>query len=162
MTGQTPRAHGRDDGFSLIELLIVIIVIGILAGIAIPIFLNQRQKGYEAQARADLRNIATAEETYVSDQPGNYVACDPSNGSSGCAAMLANQVWKPSPNAKTAVGADADKGFCAISKASPPGTYFVYDSEAGGLQSTKASAFASITWPTGGACAASAARPASF
>ena len=50
----------REGGFTLIELLVVIIIIGILAAIAIPVFLNQRNKGYDAQSKSDLRNMATA------------------------------------------------------------------------------------------------------
>ena len=49
----------REGGFTLIELLVVIIIIGILAAIAIPVFLNQRKKGYDAQAKSDARNMAT-------------------------------------------------------------------------------------------------------
>src|SRR6059058_1469441 len=60
-------AEEREGGFTLIELLVVIIIIGILAAIAIPVFLNQRQKGYDAQGKADLRNLATIEETYMTD-----------------------------------------------------------------------------------------------
>jgi type IV pilus assembly protein PilA len=56
-----------EGGFTLIELLVVIIIIGILAAIAIPVFLNQRQKGYDAQAKSDLKNMATAQETYLTD-----------------------------------------------------------------------------------------------
>jgi type IV pilus assembly protein PilA len=57
----------NEEGFTLIELLVVIIIIGILAAIAIPVFLNQRQKGYDAGIKSDLRNAATAEETYLTD-----------------------------------------------------------------------------------------------
>ena len=57
----------NEEGFTLIELLVVIIIIGILAAIAIPVFLNQRQKGYDAGIKSDLDNAATAEETYLTD-----------------------------------------------------------------------------------------------
>jgi type IV pilus assembly protein PilA len=61
----------REGGFTLIELLVVIIIIGILAAIAIPVFLNQRKKGYDSQAKSDLRNAATIQETYLTDK-GEY------------------------------------------------------------------------------------------
>ncbi len=60
-------AEDDDEGFTLIELLVVIIIIGVLASIAIPVFLNQRKKAYDAQAKSDIKNASTAEETYFSD-----------------------------------------------------------------------------------------------
>jgi type IV pilus assembly protein PilA len=47
-----------EAGFTLIELLVVIIIIGILAAIAIPVFLSQKSKGYEASMKSDLRTVA--------------------------------------------------------------------------------------------------------
>ena len=54
-------------GFTLIELLIVVVIIGILAAIAIPKFVNTKEKAYVGQMKADLRNIATAEEGFFYD-----------------------------------------------------------------------------------------------
>jgi prepilin-type N-terminal cleavage/methylation domain-containing protein len=59
MLARLRSAIDRDEGgFSLVELLVVIVVIGILAGIALPIFLNQRTKSYEAGLKSDLRTVA--------------------------------------------------------------------------------------------------------
>ena len=58
----------KEEGFTLIELLVVMIIIGILAAIAIPVFLSQRQKGYDASVKSDLRTIANELESYNTDQ----------------------------------------------------------------------------------------------
>jgi type IV pilus assembly protein PilA len=57
----------KNEGFTLIELMIVIAIIGILAAIAIPQFSAYRKRSYNAAAEADLRNAATAQEAYYVD-----------------------------------------------------------------------------------------------
>jgi type II secretion system protein G len=57
----------KAKGFTLIELLIVVVIIGILASIAIPKFVNTKQKAYVAQMKSDLKNLATAEEAFFYD-----------------------------------------------------------------------------------------------
>ena len=58
-----------ESGFTLIEILVVILIIGILSAIAIPVFLNQRKAANEAAIRSDLRNLAIAVENYFKDKP---------------------------------------------------------------------------------------------
>jgi len=59
------RAEG---GFTLIELLVVIAIIGILAAIAIPQFAAYRRRGYDSDAKSNVKNAATSEEAYFTDK----------------------------------------------------------------------------------------------
>src|SRR5206468_9182388 len=54
----------RRSGFTLVELLIVVVVIGILAAIAIPKFQSTKGKAYLASVKSDLKNLSTAEESF--------------------------------------------------------------------------------------------------
>lgn len=57
-----PRTHR--SGFTLVELLIVVVIIGILAAMAIPRFQSTKGKAYLASVKSDLKNLSTAEESY--------------------------------------------------------------------------------------------------
>ena len=72
MLSKLRRRAEDEKGFTLIELLVVILIIGILAAIAIPTFLNQRAKAYDAAAKSNVRTAQTAEETYATDHNGSY------------------------------------------------------------------------------------------
>jgi type IV pilus assembly protein PilA len=69
----TRRSIHDERGFTLIELLVVILIIGILAAIAIPSFLNQKGKAYDAAAKELARTAQTTAETYATDHNGSYV-----------------------------------------------------------------------------------------
>jgi type II secretion system protein G len=70
------RMTSEESGFTLVELLVVMLILGLLAAIAIPSFFNQRDKARDADAKAKVRSAQTAMETYATDNNGQYVGAD--------------------------------------------------------------------------------------
>jgi type IV pilus assembly protein PilA len=119
------RRDSREQGFTLIELLVVVIIIGILAAIAVPVFLNQRKKGYDAAAKSDLRNLAGFEEIYLNDT-GHYgtiaqvVALEPTLSASHSVVL-------------SVVRYDTAMGYCLSAKHLGSTEIWYYDSQGGGV-----------------------------
>ena len=95
----------REEGFTLIELLVVILIIAILAAIAIPVFLNQRNKGYVSQAESALRNAATNMESYATGNNGTYPAV-------GEEALLISEGYRPTTSVTVTIASSAATGYC--------------------------------------------------
>ena len=66
------RMAQDESGFTLVELLVVMLILGLLAAIAIPAFFNQRDKARDAEAKSAVRTAQTAIETYATDHDGSY------------------------------------------------------------------------------------------
>ncbi len=61
------KRRQSDDGLSLVELLVILIIIGLLASIAVPLYVDQRKKGHDADAKSDVNAIAKLVGSYVTD-----------------------------------------------------------------------------------------------
>ncbi len=121
------RKERGDQGFTLIELLVVIIIIGILAAIAIPVFLNQRKKGWDAAVQADLRNAVTSEETYLTAN-GSYTTDMAALEGVGFK-YSADSNYFATP-AEITADIDAGNSYC-LSSQSASGDYFSFGSSSG-------------------------------
>lgn len=119
---------GGEDGFTLIELMVVVLIIAILIAIAIPTFLGARQKAQDRAAQSNLRNALTAVKTaYVDSQdytvdtkatPIAYQGIEPSlKWQTGTAATATGQVDVHAVSADTIVlAAYSASGECFFIK----------------------------------------------
>ena len=95
----------RAKGFTLVELLIVIIIIGILAAVATPRFIDSRRKAFVTSMQYDLRNIVSSAESHFADDK-TYALYTPSPGSSGATITFTGGVdsWEASATHPSAPG----------------------------------------------------------
>lgn len=130
---QEKRANG-DSGFTLVELLVVVVIIGVLVAIAIPLYLNFRKGAANKSAASDVRGAISAIEQYYTDNANAY----PASSTSGLGANLVFASASGSPQTAT-VSPGNTIGYqnnttsytvCGVNN--DGGTIYVYNSLNGG------------------------------
>ena len=111
-----------ESGFTLVELLVVMLILGLLAAIAVPAFFNQRDKANDSEAKTQVKTAQTAIETYATDHNGSYVGAD----------LAALQAIEPTIGAGVALSGIAANTYTLTATADNTANTFTISRAAGG------------------------------
>ena len=114
---------GRERGFTLTELLLVILVIGILASVLIPRWQSTRERALVATMKSDLHNLVSAEESYLNESAtytSNFSALTDFSPSSGVTITI-NQLTRSGWSATATHSSAHRQCYLFIGNASPVG-----------------------------------------
>lgn len=105
------------QGFTLLELMIIVVIVGILAAIAIAKFSTSKKNAYVSAMKMDLRNLATTAETKFAGD-NSYAGLLAPSGSAGVSITVTStaSTWNATATHDNVTGVT-----CMISSESPPG-----------------------------------------
>lgn len=134
------RALRREGGFTLAELLVVMLIVGLLAAIAIPSFFAQRDKARDAAAKTSARTAATAIETFRSDNGGIYA---------GASVAILEAIEATLETADLTVVSADDDGY-ELRSGSPTGNTFTIERNPDGINELTCTSAGNAGCPSGG------------
>jgi type IV pilus assembly protein PilA len=125
-----------ESGFTLVELLVVMLILGLLAAIAIPAFFNQRAKAQDSEAKATAKTAQTALETYSTDNNGSYLnatraslkSIEPTLSSASSGANTISSLTVASDNYSLTVTSESGNTF-TITRAATGGLTYPCDTD---------------------------------
>ena len=136
----------KEEGFTLIELMVVVLIIAVLVAIAIPSFLGFRNRAEDRSAQADLRNALLAEKAYWTDE-GEYTVTA-ANLNAYEPSLLVNITGAADDGVFLEIGTTTDE--VCLSQESGSGNHFmIYENATAGGGTFYGSSAAAITCPDG-------------